>query len=425
MGCTVTKPIGGFDPETAISDRDQINMAALGMVRPEMIRLFKYFHSLNLEPDGMLDLEVYLSSLKIPRNQWTLRIFNFMDALPGKHRHVSFVDFVLQVWQFLTMQPGELASLLFHFYIELSTRHEDTNYEFSGNRITLNALQKAILEIHGSKHLGDLQSFNMFEHMIIAHNSKKYRERQYSAEAFEGPPADFMDATLTETDFVNFSLEYPTLTAPLVSLQTALRKEVVNAYFWNVMRERAIRARVAGSHHDVLRHYRQERLARMDTRSAVTPVRRGASGPSMVHSLESLAVSSFNTDEHGNASKLTARTSISSASSSTRSSSSHTACAQHEHSHTTAGRRRNTVDNSLLQRIFSSRGSRIGPRQPRRSLTEELFGSRQSLTAAHTHIPSQPSKAGSITSMSKKSKRGSFSSAGKRDIKRRLRESSQ
>ncbi len=92
MGCTESKfpdaPIG-YDP---ISDTEQKCFAKLGLSKPDITALYLYFHRLKLDDNGLLDLELYLRSIKITPCHLTIRIFDNRVSLSGQHAKVDFVQ---------------------------------------------------------------------------------------------------------------------------------------------------------------------------------------------------------------------------------------------------------------------------------------------------------------------------------------------
>ena len=97
MGCQESKaatsrrgPIE--DPNDPISREDELNLQKLGLINPEMVKLFNYYHRLRLGEGGMLDLELYLRSVRLLTCRLTIRIFDSRDALPDKHKHVCFME---------------------------------------------------------------------------------------------------------------------------------------------------------------------------------------------------------------------------------------------------------------------------------------------------------------------------------------------
>ncbi len=133
------------------------------------------------------------------------------------------LQFVLQMWKFISMEPSEVAAFLFDFYLDVDAADgqsqrrrstdmddaiDDTDVGSSEDlrlehlntgawlRLTIAAMQDVIAREHGMRHLSMLHSSSIFEHMDHAHNSMKIRGMQNSMKAAQEAAAT---ATATAT----------------------------------------------------------------------------------------------------------------------------------------------------------------------------------------------------------------------------------
>ncbi len=72
--------------------RDQLSMRKLGISKSGMLKLYYYFHDLDLQPDELLDTPRFLRGIGLTPSKLTIRIFDNRESLPGKHASVSFME---------------------------------------------------------------------------------------------------------------------------------------------------------------------------------------------------------------------------------------------------------------------------------------------------------------------------------------------
>ena len=123
--------------------RDDINDFKLLELSPPDIEYFNTtFQRLDLSNKKVLNIEDYLWDLKIPRNMITNHIFNFIAG--GEDSEISFREFVLYNWHFLSMSERDIAGFSFDLY----------DVEKKG-KVPVTELEVALCIVHDGKDTSD------------------------------------------------------------------------------------------------------------------------------------------------------------------------------------------------------------------------------------------------------------------------------
>lgn len=225
------------------------------------------------------------------------------------------------------MTPTETAYFAFDFYSHIVDEKNDSSGRYRpasdvysccdadakvNDSITVSDLKWALTKTHGNAFVRKLKrKYNWFEHLRIAHNSRKYRENNCSAwDEEEQPVLPFStafsrsdsngsfsndhcssacasisisrseelqlgsvrvgrglnaDASLTKLEFADQALNCPTLLEPIGALRSRIGNEVVGSIFWGQLHERALRAKCSRVYEEVFDRHHQRRLSRLDT----------------------------------------------------------------------------------------------------------------------------------------------------------------
>lgn len=110
MGCGAS-----VSPAFVISGKDYLDFQLIGLSEDEVHRLGRRFAEMDIGGSGTITISELCSALRIPPGGIVLGIFEFLD---GNHDSgsISFHDFVVNLWCFLTYMEEEMFEFAFKLY---------------------------------------------------------------------------------------------------------------------------------------------------------------------------------------------------------------------------------------------------------------------------------------------------------------------
>ena len=77
---------------------DEEYYESFGLTHKDLNGFASTFNKFDCDGDNSIKLVEFLSDLRLPLNQMTLKVFNLMDS--AQNNHISFKEFVIFSWYF-------------------------------------------------------------------------------------------------------------------------------------------------------------------------------------------------------------------------------------------------------------------------------------------------------------------------------------
>lgn len=266
MGCnTSTSTVGVFDDVT-MSIVQELNH--LGLTKIEIFALHKYFNKLCLTSQGELNTEMFLKKSKVSNSVIVPKVFL---SVGGELKNLTFAEFVMHSWRFLTMERDEMAIFAFDTYVMASNM---SLYSLTGN-CSLHAenFARVLCGLNNTAFgdaLRDVIQDMKFSAARDPQCSVKFPEHS-PRETAESLPAewsrDWSSWKLTRAEFCRRAHCLPSLLAPIYSLQDLLKHVIIGNAFWDQLQDRARSARQSQDYLTVFENHRRLRQQRTGTSS--------------------------------------------------------------------------------------------------------------------------------------------------------------
>jgi Ca2+-binding EF-hand superfamily protein len=184
----------------------------MGMQPVDVFRLSRYFKMMDGDLNGSIDRKELLAFLKQSENGFVKRMFSMLDQ--DYDNIISFKEFVVGCWNYLTMSKISLPFFTFDLY----------DHDCSGF-IELKEIMMMMRDLYGDS----FETNDSGKQMLAELTNAAKDQNKTSSKVILGPK-----------EFQNFCLKHPELVKPSSSFQELLRKKICGRKFWSRLSKRRI-----------------------------------------------------------------------------------------------------------------------------------------------------------------------------------------
>ena len=191
-----------------VSGRDEIAMGimkSIGLTNSDIKKLYRKFCDVDLDGSGDVRHDEFFAYFHIENSTINRRIFEVCDV--DKSGVLNFCEFVLAVWNLLSMNSESISSFIFFLFDDDHT-----------GTLNFREIRQLVETIHH-------KSYNNNKAV------KKLIEQLYK-----------ISKALTVTQFIDWARQNPPICAPLISLQYRLRVDIYGEGYWEELQARRWRS---------------------------------------------------------------------------------------------------------------------------------------------------------------------------------------
>jgi Ca2+-binding EF-hand superfamily protein len=177
----------------------------LGLTENELNQYWTAFCKIDKDSRGQVTIDDFHSFYRIDETLFSKKVFSLMDT--DGSGLISFHEFVLSIWSYLSLDLDSLAKFSFQLY-----DNDNSNY------MEMNEVNAMITWVYGST---DLNSNDRLGKILEKMESSSQNR-------------------VSLNEFVNYSKQYPLLLYPAFMMQSVLRRGIFGEAYWDaVAAERA------------------------------------------------------------------------------------------------------------------------------------------------------------------------------------------
>mmetsp|Transcript_25153 Transcript_25153/g.37068 ORF Transcript_25153/g.37068 Transcript_25153/m.37068 type:complete len:426 (-) Transcript_25153:402-1679(-) len=195
MGCSLSIEFTTDDLIFGRSQESASLLYTLGMTKDTMDTLFTAFSDMDSNSTNTIRMDEFLNYFKIEMTSFNMFLFGLFGVQKGGY--LNFLEYVIAIWNFLTVQKSLISTLVFYLY--------------------------------DRRKCGYIEAQEVIELMNAIHTKKSLRQRVLIH--LQSNLQTSTD-TYSQKKFIALAKSHPTMIIPVNELQGQLRRRIIGEHFW-------------------------------------------------------------------------------------------------------------------------------------------------------------------------------------------------